>query len=222
MIGKDLLGQYVSPEDFSLIFNEVQVELIDSLVPRFEIDREVTSKLIQFIKTAGDNVNPPITLDSYGKAPFPDDCVYHARGNYFQYLNTGCSTKATYKQVVFMDQATFGGFMNMPMLNPLVNTKETPAYMVIESGEMRIIPNIGTFSLTYIRYPKEIYWDYDIINGEPVFLPAGETHVNSSVEPQGSPSLTVDSEWGIDVLPTIANAVLVKVKMSIGDLQSNE
>lgn len=216
MLGKDLLGKYISPQEFSQIFNEVQVELIDSMVQTFEENREMTSKLIPFVKTAGDNVNPPIYLDSYGKADFPADCVYHARGNYIQYLNDGCNAKAKYKQIVFLDQATFGGFMNMPMLNPLVNTKEVPPYMVIESGQMRIVPNIGTLSLTYIRYPIEIYYDYDIIGGEPVFLPAGQVHVNSTVQPQGSPSLTVNTEWGTDVLPTIANMIYQKASISIG------
>lgn len=216
MIGKDLLGAYISPTEFAQAFNEVQIELIDSMVPRYEIDREITSKLIQFTKTAGDNVNPPIVLDSYGKAPFPDDCVYHARANYFQYLNNGCSATATYKQVVFLDQATFGGMMNMPMMNPTVNTKEVPALMVVESGEMKVTPNIGSFSLTYLRYPKQIYYDYDVINAEPVFLPVGSVHVNSTVQPQGTPSLTVESEWGLDVLPTLANATLTKVLSNLG------
>ena len=104
----------------------------------------------------------------------------------------------------------------MPMMNPLKNPKEVPPYMVIESGQMRIVPNVGTISLTYIRYPVEIYYDYDVINGEPVFLPVGQTHVNDSVQPQGSPSLTVNTEWGTDVLPTIANMIYQKASISIG------
>ena len=208
-LGQDLSGHYISPEDLTLIGNEVQVEYFNDQVNMFEVNREVSSNMIPFTKTAGDDVNPPIYINEYGKADFPADCVYNVRANYFQYLNKGCSTSAKYKQIVFTPQDFYGGAMNMPMMNPLTNPKEVPAYAVIESGQLKVVHNVGQFSMTYLRLPDSINFDYEEIGGEPVYLPPG------TYNSLGVLSTSKEFEWRPDVLPILASRILEKAAINI-------
>lgn len=210
VLGKDLMGKYISPEEYTLLANEIQVEYFNDEVNLFEVNREVSSNLIPFTKTAGDDVNPPLYPNSYGKVEFPDDCAYPARANYLQWLNVGCSSTAKYKQIIFTPQDFFGGAMNMPMMNPNENPKETPAYAVIESGALLIVPKLtNPISLTYLRMPESVNYDYEEIGGEPVYLPPGSFHTD------GSPSTSKEFEWRPDVLPILATKILEKAAINI-------
>ncbi|WP_204568354.1 hypothetical protein, partial [Collinsella tanakaei] len=47
-----------------------------------------------------------------------------------------------------------------------------------------------------------------IIDGEPVYLPVGQVHVNDSVEPTGSLSQSVEFEFPTGCYPELVNMIV--------------
>lgn len=219
ILGKDTVGGYFPPNNFTLIFNEIQVELTKDLVRVFEANRDISQDLQPFIKTYGDNEFLPLQLDAAGKTPFPSDCVYPARANYLQFLNNGCSSTSTYKSITFVSQADFDYQMNMPMLNPLSNPNEVTPLCVIQNAQMLVVPNVKRIAFTCIRFAKDVVFDYDDIDGAIVYLPPNTFHLD------GSPSLSVEPEWSKDVYPELARRVIEKKSINLRDsftIQTNQ
>jgi hypothetical protein len=54
---------------------------------------------------------------------------------------------------------------------------------------------IEAVTFTYLRRPTDPVFDYDIVDTEIFYLPPGTYHQNSSVEPIGTPSASVEFEW---------------------------
>lgn len=206
-LGKDTTGEYVSPEEISLVGNEQQLEFMNLCISDFENTRRVSDALVPFTKTRGDNHFGPIHLteaNSYsGEAALPDDCVFRVRSNYMEYLNDGCTKSSKYKSITFVTQAQFDEAMDMPFMSPVENPKEVNPIAVIQNALLRVIPNVKKISLTYLRKPASVFFDYDVINDEPVYLPPGQNHVNDSIQPQGTPSRSVEFEWPIQEWPAI-------------------
>lgn len=193
--GKDVFGGYMTPDNFQDFGNYVQLELLNSCVRVFEDTGELSDDLWPFVKVMGDNVNLPLEVDSYGYADKPSDYWYRARAGYNQIFNAAvCGDPSTreYRSIEFVSQAEFDYRMSTELMAP--DTEEPIA--VIQNNKLLFRPQgITRVVFGYLRRPLDIYFDYDIIDGEVVYLPPGETHVNASVQAQGSASLSVEYEW---------------------------
>lgn len=207
-LGKDVMGEYISPDDWMLALNAIQIELINHYVDNYEESTEVTADTYPFVKTYGDELFPPLILDTYGKVDFPTDIVLPARTSYTKYLNAGCTSTSEYKSVTLVTQMDFDGRMDQPMYNPLLNPNENGPLAVIQNGKIRVVPNIKQMSLTGLRFPINTYFDYDVINGSIVYLPPNRLHTTADPLPIGTLSLSVEPEWPRQVWPELCNRII--------------
>lgn len=205
LLGKDKVGGYVSPLNFNEAVKLVSTTYLDNLVGIFEQTKEISSELQLLIKTAGNANNVPIEIDAYGYGVIPSDYRYHARSGYTQFYNSSCTAEQKYTTIEFVSQHEFDHRMDVEMYKPDANN---PIW-IFEDGKIRVSPVIPRFQFTYIRKAATPYFDYDIIDGEPVYLPVGSVHANSSVETAGSASLSVEFEFPTSCYPEIVN-MLVK------------
>lgn len=70
-------------------------------------------------------------------------------------------------------------------------------------------------TFTYIREPIQPVFDYDIVNGIPVYLPPGTVHTNNSVQNVGTPSLSVEFEYPESCVDHLTD--LIKTYVGIGN-----
>jgi hypothetical protein len=201
--GKDLRGGYITPETFDKAIKTVNQRYLNRLVDVFEKDREVTSDLQTFIKTLGSPQYPALAFtpvlqgrpERGGYATIPADMWYQASSSYLEILNVDCGYETNYRSVEFVSQHEFDAKMRNSITSPVDNPQENDPIIVTRNDKYFIYPFITRITFTYIRTPEVPYFDYDIINGIPVYLPPGSVHVNSSVQPVGSPSLSVEFEY---------------------------
>lgn len=204
LLGKDKVGGYVTPTKFNDAISFVNTSYLDMLVKEFELTKEVSSDLQRLIKTLGGANYPPIEIDAYGYGAIPSDYRYHARSGYNQFYNNTCDATTKYTTIEFVSQHEFDHRMDVEMYYPDANN---PIWL-FEDGKIRVAPIIPRFQFTYIRMANTPYFDYDIIDGQPVFLPQGEVHVNDTVEPTGSPSLTVEFEYPVGSYTTLCELIV--------------
>ena len=202
ILNKDQYGAYVTPTNFNNTGAWVNINKMNQLLKVFEEKREISRDLQPFIVTNGSPDYPAITLDSYGYGEYPSDYYYFARSSYMQYLNHcgGFSTNA--RMVQFIDQADFNYRISTELLAPTVDNP----IAVDENGKFLVRPlGIQSVSFTYVRNPATPYFDYDLIDGVVVYLPPNEVHVNSSVFPVGTPSLSAEFEYPLACYDDLAN-----------------
>lgn len=205
VLNKDQYGGYVSPQTTNTLLPFVNIEKMNQLVKVFEDTREISRDLQPFVITLGSSDYPPITLDSYGYGEYPDDYYYLARGGYAQYLNNCTGYTVNTRMVLFIDQQDFAYRMSTALLAPTVDEP----IAVDENGKFLVRPQgIQSVVFTYLKTPATPYYDYDIIDGMVVYLPPNEVHVNSSVLPAGTPSLSVEFEYPIACVDDIANLLI--------------
>ena len=203
--GKDKVGGAITPLDFNLGITRINSLYLTYLVNLFEETKQVSSDLRTLIKTAGNAQNPPIPLNQFGYGQVPTDYRYHARSYYNEWTNNECGVTLEYRNVHFVSQHEFSNRMMTSIYQP---TKEEPI-VLFEGTELRVLPkDLGKFSLTYIKYAKDPFFDYDIIDGVPVYLPKGEFHVNSSVLPQGTPSQSEEFEYPIEAYDNLTQILV--------------
>lgn len=204
LLGKDKVGGYVSPSAFNEAIKYVNTTYLDDLVAKFELTKEISTELQMLIKTAGGSSFPPIAIDQYGFGAIPEDYRYHARSGYNTFHNTGCGAEKTYRTIEFVSQHEFDHRMDVEMYQP---DAENPIWL-FDDGKIRVAPIIPYFQFTYIKQSATPYFDYDIIDSEPVYLPVGAVHVNDTVEPTGSDSLSVDFEFPTGCYPELVNLII--------------
>lgn len=203
--GKDKRGGYLTPQQFNIAITTINQRKMNALVDGFEVTKEVTSDLEPFIKTYGSPQFPALTLTPVvandttkgGYVNVPDDYWYHARSYYMSYLNVDCGSSAVYTPVEFVSQHIADAKLASSIESPVLNWGEFGVYPIafFQNNKIFVYPNINRFSLTIIREPVQPVFDYDIISGMWVYLPPGETHVNSSVLPAGTLSQSVEFEY---------------------------
>jgi hypothetical protein len=221
--GKDLRGGYITPENFNTAVRVVNERYMNRLVDVFEQNREVTSDLQPFIKTLGSpqyaalEFTPVLATDVKrgGYATIPTDLWYQASASYLELLNDGCSYQSNYRTVLFVPQHIFDAKMRSSLLSPVDNPEENDPILVTRNDKYFIYPFIKRISFTYIREPKVPIFDYDIVNGEAVYLPPGSTHTNNSVLPTGTPSQSVEFEYPESCVDNLVE--LLKTYIGIGN-----
>jgi len=199
--GKDIFGGFFTPQNFQDVGNWAQWEQLNASVRVFEDTGELSDDLFPFTVIMGDSDVLPLVVNSYGYADKPSDYWYRTRAGYYQYING----VRQYRSIEFVNQADFDYRVSTELMAP----DEEEPIVVIQNDKFLFKPNIFTkVVFGYIRQPLEIYFDYDIISDEIVYLPPGEVHVNSSVEPTGSASLSVEYEWPESVHNVLAERIL--------------
>lgn len=221
--GKDKRGGFWTPEGFNYAIKAVNARYTNSLVDNFEKTQEVSTDLQSLIKTLGSAQYPPLEFTPVlstdtgkgGYADIPEDLWYEAISSYLSILNSGCTSSSQYRSVVFCSQHEFDAVMRSSVTSPVDNPSENDPVMVTRNGKYYIYPFIRRVSFTYIRKPATPYFDYDIISNVPVYLPPGETHVNSSVLPAGTPSLSVEFEFPESCADTLTD--MIKTFMAVAN-----
>jgi hypothetical protein len=221
--GKDLRGGYLTPDIFNKTIKTVNQRYLNRLVDVFEKSREVTSDLQTFIKTLGSPQYPAMSFTAVnsadpkagGYADVPSDIWYQANSSYLEILNVNCGYETNYRSVEFVSQHEFDAKMRSSITSPVDNPQENDPVIVTRNDKYYIYPFIRRITFTYIREPKVPYFDYDIIDGIPVYLPPGETHANGSVQEEGSESLSVEFEYPESCLDHLIE--LMKTYIGVGN-----
>jgi len=221
--GKDLRGGFITPDDFNRAIKVISQRYLNTLVDNFEKSREISSDLQPFIKTLGSPQYPAMSFTPVmpgnpkkgGYADIPEDIWYEAASSYLELMNDGCSTSENYRSVDFVSQHDFDAKMRNSITSPVDNPDENDPILVTRNNKYFLYPFLNRISFTYIRKPNTPYFDYDFINGVAVYLPPGSTHVNSSVEPQGSPSLSVEFEYPESTVDHLTD--MIKTYVGIGN-----
>jgi hypothetical protein len=204
LLGKDKVGGYVTPLNFNEAVKLVNSQYLDALVNQFELTKEVSNSLRNLIKTIGGANSLPLALDAYGYGDIPSDLRYEVRSSYNQFYNTNCAGEKQYRSVTFVSQHEWDHRHDIEMYHP---TKEEPIWC-FEDGKIRVSPALPSFQFTYIRNSAVPYFDYDIIDDEPVYLPVGAVHVNSSVLPAGTASESVEFEFPTSDYPELVSQLI--------------
>lgn len=215
-LGKDQWGSYVTPDNFNELAPKVSTIKLNQLIERFEIDRQLSTDLNMLITSLGDNELAPLNFDDYGYADLPSDYFYFARGEFNDFTNTCDGVVSKLRMVEFLDQAKFNVRVSNEMKKP---TRRQPI-LTVQNDKLLIRPILPSVRFTYVRQPKTVFFDYDIINEVPVYLPPNAVHVNSSVLPAGTPSRSVEYEFPISVYPDLVNLLVreysIKIRSEFG------
>jgi hypothetical protein len=221
--GKDLRGGYITPDDFNRGIKIVNQRYLNTLVDNFERDREITSDLQTFIKTLGSPQYPALSFTAVlpgrpergGYATIPADIWYQATASFLEQLNNNCSYDTNYRSIEFVSQHEFDAKMRNSITSPVDNPQENDPILVTRNDRYFIYPYMPRITFTYIREPIQPVFDYDIINGIPVYLPPGEVHVNGTVQTAGSPSLSVEFEYPESCVDHLTD--MIKTYVGIGN-----
>ena len=111
-------------------------------------------------------------------------------------------------------------------------SKSFPIYTVY-SDYFQIYPNdLGVVYYDYIKQPLNPIWDFDIVNGAPLFKENGETITNNDSDPLtgeviATPRLSQsqDFEIGEEEISTLINAICLRLSINIREsdlLQATE
>lgn len=219
--GKDLRGGYITPDDFNRGIKIVNQRYLNTLVDNFEKDREITSDLQPFIKTLGSPQYPALSFTAVlagrpergGYADIPADIWYEASSSYLEILNNNCSYETNYRSIEFVSQHQFDARMRSSIISPVDNPQENDPMLVTRNNQYFIYPYMTRISFTYIREPIQPVFDYDIINGIPVYLPPGSVHTTGPN--LGDPSLSVEFEYPESCLDHLTD--LIKSYIGIGN-----
>lgn len=212
-LGKDVYGGYLTPLNFNEIAPKVNIDKLNQLLKEYEVDREVSRNLESLFKTMGDPSNTPMTFDTYGYSEIPSDYYYFSRAEYLDNVNTCDGVVVKNRMVEMLDQAEF----NARIITTLKYPTTRQPIMTTQNTKFRIVPRVDSVRFTYVRQPDAPYYDYDIVNGVPVYLPPNTVHTNSSVLPVGTPSQSVEFEYPEAVYPDLINLISLAYSIKIRD-----
>lgn len=201
--GKDKQGGYVSPDDINIACPFISTSYLTLMVNEYEQTKQLSSDLRLLIKTRGNDQFQGIPLTAAGNntswGEVPDDYRYHARSSYTQFLNDTCAGTSEYRSVIFVSQAEWDNRRSTSIYEP---TSDEPI-VLFENDRIYVCPALTKLNLTYIKQAATPVFDYDIISGLPVYLPPGERHLNSTVQPEGTMSSSVEFEFPQECYPTL-------------------
>ena len=221
-IGKDYRGGYVSPAKFNSAIKTINQRRLNDLVDQFEKTKEVTSDLEPFIKTYGSAQFPALQFTAVltgdnskgGYTEPPEDYWYHVRSFYMKTTNDGCGAISDYTPVEFLSQHVADAKLASSIESPVMNPTENYPICFFQNEKIYVYPYLKRVSWTQIRQALTPYFDYDIVSGMAIYLPPGETHVNSSVQPQGTLSRSVEFEYQESMVDRLTQDIVVYLAIS--------
>jgi hypothetical protein len=190
LLAKNKQQGYASPEDFNTNINIAQFGLMDYLLGEFQqyaggrpvarvqfgMNESVRQRLTPFIQR-----KVPLTIDSSGFAPYPDD-----------YQQMDAMIMPPKNRIRFVAQHKEYSYANS-QIDPVATN---PIYLIVDKGFEFDPPTLGTALLSYVRTPKKINWGFipDAITGLPVYAAGSST----------------DPEWyDVDCLDVIVRALAI-------------
>jgi hypothetical protein len=105
--------------------------------------------------------------------------------------------------------------MRNSITSPVDNPQENDPILVTRNDRYFIYPYMPRITFTYIREPIQPVFDYEIVNGIPVYLPPGTVHTNATTAPIGTPSASVEFEYPESCVDHITD--LIKTYIGIGN-----
>jgi len=203
-MGKDQYGGYVPigtgiqnsfPDTINTI---VQPALMNSYTRKFEESRELSVDIRPFIKTLGDPANPMLTItpwsgnSAFAYAQFPSDFWYFSDAHTNDFVNSCTAFTQRFNPIEWVDRARWDYLIGQELQFPTVDLP----IATVQNDQIVFCPAATRAQFTYLRKPADVYFDYDIVSPNTViYLPPGSVHANASVQPTGSPSLSVELEW---------------------------
>lgn len=191
-LNKDQRGNAFGPDEFNL---GVQVINIDYFKTKFglpeeyrpgmplpgqawEVTHKISEDMMLFKEHLGSDV-APLYIDSMGFAILPSDYIH---------LST---VFTNFGDVEVLNDDDYSGRLFAVLKKPTVKN----AVCRILNGKLEFAPKeLSSAKFTYLRMPKAPFFDYNVVDDEPVYLPEGGTH-DGSVLPIGTASRTVQFEW---------------------------
>lgn len=210
-MGKDQYGSYLTPLVYNQLAKKVNIDTLNGLIKEYEATREISRDLRPFIKTLGDSENAPLTFDAYGYADVPNDYFYFARGEFSDATNFCGGFKEKLRMVEFVEQSEWNARVTTELKKP---TRKFPL-MVRQNDKFLIRPILPFITFTYVKEALPAVFDYDIVNGVPVYLPVGSVHTNNSVAPTGTPSASVEFEFPDSMFSDLVERFVYELSVSI-------
>jgi hypothetical protein len=193
-LGKDFEGGYISPDDLNdSLLEAVNYDMLNKYIGVYEVRRTITDDIRPFVVTLGTGGNNALPINQFGNAVLPSDYIAYTDVFVNVWVDNGCGdVELVPRMVEMLNRDKFNYRRTSRVLRP----KAENPIGAIENDGLVVLP-IGFQScvFSYIRKPIVPFFDYDIVNGEVVYLPPGSVHANSSVQPVGTPSLSVEFEW---------------------------
>lgn len=222
LIGKDQYGKFFPPEDFIQLVNQANlVTLPNKYIEVYEASRVISNNIRPFIKTLGDDQNPPLPLDNRGRAYLPDDYKYFSSGFTSDFTNECGSYTESIGSLEWLDDSTFVYRMSSLALFPTIEYPIATFRTKVLSGstkcQIQVAPVVQSVSVNYLRRPSVAVFDYDIDGGVIIYLPPGTFHENDSVKPVGTPSASVELEWPEEAMNEIVELVVNDMARNVQD-----
>jgi hypothetical protein len=207
LINKDKSGKVYQPEQLN---NDLQFVLYTYLKVKYGLPEqpnapqayEVVQKIVDDIaqlKVWMGGEKPMIMLDGKGRFDKPEDYWHPSR---MTYIKNYVDNIPVFRRIDVVSDDEFGSRLASPLMLP---TYSNPVACIYNTYVQVYPIDIKYIHFVYLRKPNRPFYDYDIINDQPVFLPVGERHVNNSVQPQGSLSRTVNLEVPDDCMDDIVS-----------------
>jgi hypothetical protein len=195
-LGKDAYGGVLSPPLFNRLIDYVNIDMLNDRLLILEKNQNVQEDLRPFNVVVGDGTSEPLITkpnQGYVTGAIPDNFVRFVTARVATYVNKGCEQSSFRPRYVEMlSNSDFRSRLSSALRFPSIRRP----IATIEDDDFLFAPDsIKKVSYTYIRRPKTPFFDFDVINGQPVYLPPNEFHAN------GNPSLSVELEWFVDVWP---------------------
>lgn len=215
LVNKNQSGRVFTPDQFNVDIQYVLQTYLNTTYglkeqpdsPQyFERTQKISDDFPFLTVYLGDPTTPLLPIDNNGRAVRPSNYWHLVGAIYKDVVSGGCSaTTPQYRKVSFVNKEQFLSRQTSSIMMP---TYKNPIGMVYDNYFMLKPNDLGYVSMIYLRYPLTPFYDYDIINDQEVFLPAGQVHVNSSVLPAGTPSRTQDFELPFDCWDGVISILL--------------
>lgn len=162
---KNIQQGYLSPDDFNLVINTAQNSYMDYLMGEYQ--KYIPTRPLSTVQFGNNErvrqsisslVNETIlNVDGQGVAPFPV---------YFEFTDQLWSVYGNYN-IRFTQQNQLDSYVHS-VIDPV---PDNPVYILNKNGFKFYPPNIGMVSLSYIKKPPSIIWNYTDVSGTPIYNP---------------------------------------------------
>lgn len=206
-LNKDRSGQTLTPEQFQIIAQLINIEMFKTYVGlpeqynpdspmnsiAYEKTQYIGDRLSPFEKVLGGKKHPPLPVDVNGYADKPEDYAYVSSILYPQLSFKDCKSETDFRTVQILTDEKFSSRLTS------VIKKGTPRHPIctFRSDHLEFRPKlVSHVRFTYLRWPIAPIFDYNIDDGEINYLPPGEVHDGTNM-PIGTASTSVEFEWDL-------------------------
>lgn len=215
-LNKNQQGWSLTPVRFNILLKALNIDYYESKVQKPDAPNmgyEFSKKYIDLFRVFKKRVTIPL-VDQ--KGVIPDDYRHYSSVYYDRYYNSteGCDMDIDSRFIPYIKDSKLIRRITSSIEKP---TLDFPLWTFIDNEIVVYPKEIKNIVFTYLRKPLDPYYDYDIVSSKEQYLPPGETHVNSTVEPIGSASKSVELEYPEAVHIEIADWLYEVASTSLKD-----